>query len=178
MTTIQPPAFSSPDLQVAIDKSRKALEGADEARDRVSRDIKSLESYLISLRLTTPFRHSLGMALVADDGQNVAASLEYSGSASGKVQQESLVLDEDAHGTIRLLYELCEWDGSVEVDVPGGPFFWDESTLQREVKPLIEAKFEVRKRLFSSLPAFVTALGRHYAIDTGNTTDRDEDIPF
>lgn len=178
MTTVHPPAFSSPELQAAIEKSRKALEGADEARNRVSQDIKDLEVYLVGLGLTTPFRYPLGMALMPEDDQHLAASLEYSGSASGKVQQESLVLGEDAHGKMRLLHEVCEWEGYVEIDIPGGPFFWDESTLQREVKPLIEAKFEVRKRLFNKLPAFVTALAKHYAIDPDKATDSDGDIPF
>ena len=178
MNTVNRPALSSPDLQAALDKAHEALEGADEARNRVSQDIKALESYLVSLRLTPPFRYGLGKAFVADDEQHVAASLEYSGSASGKIQEEALVLDEDAHGKVRLLYEVSEWDGYVDVDVPGGPLFWDESTLQRDVKPLIEAKFEVRKRVYNQLPAFVTALAKHYAIDPNKLTDWDEEIPF
>jgi hypothetical protein len=84
----------------------------------------------------------------------------------------------DAHGKLRLLYEVSEWDGYVEVDMPGSPFFWDESTLQRNVKPLIETTFEVRKRAHNQLPAFVTALGKHYAIDPNKLTDWDEECPF
>jgi hypothetical protein len=178
MNTVHRPAFSSPDLQVALDKAREALEGADEARNRVSQDIKALESYLVSLRLTTPFPYSLGKNFVSDDEQNFAASLESGGFASGKMQEEALVLDEDAHGKVRLLYEVSEWDGYIDVDEPGGPYFWDESTLQRDVKPLIEAKFEVRKRVYSQLPAFVTALAKHYAIDLNKLTDWDDEIPF
>ncbi|WP_456758631.1 hypothetical protein [Bradyrhizobium sp. USDA 4011] len=79
---------------------------------------------------------------------------------------------------MRLLYEVSEWDGYVDVDVPGGPYFWDEITLQRDVKPLIEAKFEVRKRVYNQLPAFVTALAKHYAIDPNKLTDWGEEIPF
>lgn len=178
MTTIRRPAFISPELQVALDKAHETLEGADDARNRVSQDIKALEGYLVSLRLTTPFRHPLGKALVPDDEQNVAASLEFCGSASGKIQEDALVLDKDAHGKVRLLYEVSEWDGYVDVDVPGGPYFWDEDTLQRHVKPLIETKFEVRKRVYSQLPAFVAALARHYAIDSNKLSVRDDEIPF
>jgi hypothetical protein len=49
MNTIQRPAFASPELQAALDDAREALEGADEARNRVSSDIKALESYVVSL---------------------------------------------------------------------------------------------------------------------------------
>jgi hypothetical protein len=161
-----------------LDKVRGTLEGADEARNRVSQDIKALESYLVSLRLTTPFRHPLGKTLVPDDEQNVAASLEVGGSATGKIQEDALVLDEDQHGKVRLLYEVSEWDGYVDVDVPGGPYFREEDSLQRDAKPLIETKFEVRKRVYNQLPAFVTALAKHYAIEPNKLTDRNGEIPF
>ena len=177
MNTVHRPAFASPELQAAIDAARGTLEGADEARNRVSQDIKALESYLAGLRLTTPFRYPLGKMLVPDDEINVHASLDLSGSASGKIQEDALVLDEDAHGKVRLLYEVSEWDGCVDVDVPGGPYFWQEDTLQREAKPLIETKFEVRKRMYNQLPTFVSALAKHYAIDPNKLRDWDE-IPF
>lgn len=112
------------------------------------------------------------------DEQYVAASMEFSGSAGGKIQEDALVLDQDAHGKVRLLYEVSEWDGYVDVDVPGGPFFWEEDTLQSDVKPLIETKFEVRKRVYQQLPAFVTALAKHYAIDPNKLTNWDDEIPF
>ena len=178
MSTSQSPVFTSPELQAAIDKARETLEGADEARNRVSQDIKALESYLVSLRLTTPFRHPLGKSLVPDDAQFVSASMEFSGSASGKIREDALVLDEDAHGKVRLLYEVSEWDGYVDVDIPGGPYFWDEDTRQREVRPLVETKVEVRKQVYNQLPAFVAALVRHYAIDPNKLTVWDDAIPF
>jgi hypothetical protein len=177
MNTVHRPAFDSPELQAAFNKARETLEGADEAQNQVSRDIKALEAYLVSLRLTTPFSHSLGMILVPDDGQNVAASLEYGGSASGKIQEDAIALDEDANGKVRLLYEVRRWDGYVDVNIPGGPYFWDERTLEREVKPLIETKFETRKRAYGQLPAFVTALAKHYALDPFTKKLGDE-IPF
>lgn len=177
MNSVQSPAFSSPELQAALEKARESLEGADEARNQVSRDIKALEGYLASLRLSPPFRHSLGMTLVADDEQHVAASLEHGGCATGKIEEDALILDEDAHGKVRLLYEISRWDGQVEIDVPGGPYFWDEKTLEREIKPLIETKFEIRKRVYSQLPAFVTALAKYYAIDPLKLGDIEE-VPF
>lgn len=178
MNPVHRPAFASPELQAALDKAREALEGADEARNGVSHDIKALESYLISLRLITPFRHPLGKSLVPDDEQNLAASLEFSGSAGGKIRENALVLGEDAHGKVRLLYEVSEWDGYVDVDMPGGPFFWDENTLQRDVKPLIETKFEIRKQVYGQLPAFIAALAKRYAIDPNKLADWDDEIPF
>lgn len=177
MNTVQRPAFSSPELQTALDSAREALEGANDARDRVSHDIKTLESYIAALGLTPPFRYSLGKTLLPDDEQNVAASLEFGGSANGKIEEDALVVDEDTHGKLRLLYEVCEWDGCIDVDMPGGPYFWDEDTLRRDVKPLIETKFEVRKQAHSQLPPFVVALAEHYAIGPKSFADLD-DVPF
>lgn len=176
MNTVQRPAFSSPELQVAVEKARESLEGADEARNKVSQDIKALETYLVSLRLTPPFRHSLGKELLPDDEENVASSLEYGGCASGKIQEDAIVFGEDAQGKVRLLYEVSRWDGHVEIDVPGGPYFWDPDTLERASKPLIETKFEVRKKVYNQLPAFVTALAMHYAIDPNKLFD--DELPF
>jgi|GEM_PF-2222467 len=177
MTAVSQPAFSSPELQAALDKAREALEGADEARNRVSQDIKALESYLVSLNLALPFRYAFGKYLIPDNEQNIAASLEYGGSADGKIGEDALLLDKDANGKVRLLYEASEWEGCVEVDGPGGPFFWNDETLKREVRPLIETKFEVRKHVYRRLPEFVIALAKHYAIDPSKLVDTD-DIPF
>jgi hypothetical protein len=177
MNAITPPVFSSPELQRALDKAREALEGADEARNRVSEDIKKLETYLVSLKLTPPFRHTLGKILEPENEQTVASSLEYSGCANGKICEEALVLDTDSNGKVRLLHEFRRWEGYVDVDAPGGPYFWDEDTVERETKPLIETKFEVRKQMYGHLPAFVTALAKHYAIDPNKLLDLN-DIPF
>lgn len=178
MKSVHSPAFASPELQAALDTARESLEGHEETRNRVSQDIKALESYVVGLRLTTPFRHSLGKSFVPYDEQNVVASMEFTGSAGGKIQDDALVLDEDTHGKIRLLYEVREWDGYIDVDIPGGPYFWDEDTLQRDIKPLIETKFEVRKQVYEQLPAFITALAKHYAIDPNKFADLDDEIIF
>ena len=170
------PFFSSPDLQKAVTDVRPILEGADEARNRVSKDIKVLEAYLEGLDLKTTFRHSLGKMLLADDGRHTAAALEYSGSASGTIQEEALLWGPDSKGKSRLLYEVSLCDGSIEVDLPGGPYFWDETTLRREAKPLIETKFEIRRRAYEHLPAFVANLAKH--LDVGPRLRLDDEVPF
>jgi hypothetical protein len=170
------PTFSSPELQKVVTDVRPILEGADEARNRVSNNIKALEAYLDSFDLKTSFRHPLGMMLIPDDEQNTRAALEYSGSASGTIQEEALVWGPDSKGKLRLLYEVSLWDGSIEVDVRGGPYFWDEKTLRREAKPLIETKLEIRKRLYQYLPAFVANLAEH--LDVGQRLRLDNDVAF
>ena len=85
------PTFSSPELQKAVTDARPILEGVDEARNRVSDDIKTLEAYLQGLDLKSSFRHPLGKCFVDPEGeaaQYVAASLEASGSASGGIAEE------------------------------------------------------------------------------------------
>jgi len=161
------PSFSSPELQKAIADARPILEGTDEARNRVSNDIKALEAYLDSLDLKTSFRHPVETMLIADDAKHAAEALKYSGTASGTIQQEALVWGPDSQGKSRLLYEVSWWEGSIEADVHGGPYFWDETTLRRETKPLIETKFEIRKRLYEHLPNFVASLAKHLAVPRG-----------
>lgn len=171
--------FSSPELQKAVIDVRPILEGVEEARNRVSNDIKALESYLSGLDLKTSFRHGLGKCLVPydNDGEYATAmALENSGSASGTIQEEALVWEPGTNGKARLLYELNRWDGSVDIDVPGGPYFWDEATLQREAKPLIEAKFEIRQRLYEYLPDFVVSLGKYLSI--GKPRTELDEVPF
>ncbi len=133
------------ELQDAVDKVGPALEGADDVRNRVSNDIKTLEAYLQQLDLKTPFRFPLGKAFVPEENeQYLQASLDWGGCASGSIQEEALVWGPDSTGRFRVLHEINSWEGSIEVDVPGGPYFWDESTLKTETKPLIETKFETR----------------------------------
>jgi hypothetical protein len=168
MSETKVPAFSSPDLQQAISQARSAIEGFDDARNQVSNDIKQLEAYLEGLGLKTPFRHAFGKEFVNYDNQEsqqIAMSLEFSGSASGTIREEALTWAEGPAGRFRLMFEVAEWDGSIDVDVPGGPYFWDASTEKRESRPLIETKFETRKRMYGRLPGFVRALSDHLKVD-------------
>ena len=174
MKNSQTPTFSSPELQKVVAAAKPVLEGVEEARNRVSNDIKALETYLQSLDLKTSFRHPTGECFFPEDDRVAAAALEYSGSASGEIREEALVWSEDK-GSFRLLYEVSCWDGSVEVDSPGGPLFRDDNTLRREAKPLIETKFEVRKRMYQHLPNFVAHLAKH--LDVGRKFQLD-DVPF
>lgn len=183
MTSIPQPAFSSPELQKVFDEVRPALEGADEARNRVSEDIKALEAYLQKLDLKTEFWFGLRKAFVADEGdQEIAASLEYGGSASGTVQEEFIAWAPDRNHKRRLLYERREWQGSIDIDVPGGPLFWDAATESREQSlPLIETKFDIRKRMHAQLATFLEALGREVNVSPSPFSgkfDLDDDIPF
>jgi len=181
MKSTPAPAFSSPELQQAVDEVRPLLEGADEARNRVSNDVRALDAYLQGLDLKASFRFPLGKYFIPEgDGQYVAAAIEYGGNASGGIGEEALVWGPDSNGKFRLLYELSEWEGSVEVDLPGGPLFWDESTLKSEAKPLIETKFEIRKRMHKHLAPFVQALGKDLAIEPVSLDARSEleDLPF
>jgi hypothetical protein len=166
MSDTKAPTFSSPDLQQAINDARKTLEGFDDARNQVSIDIKQLETYLEGTGLKTRFYYGLGKMLVdKGDGRNIQMDLEWSGTASGIIEEEALVWGEVA-GRYRLLYQRTEWDGYVDVDVPGGPYFCDEATVRRELKPLIETKFEIRKQMYGRLPDFVNALATHLKVDS------------
>lgn len=176
MKSVRTPTFSSPVLQKAVADAQPILESVDEARNRVSNDIRALETYLRALDLKSSFRFPLGKGFVSDD-HHVAAAIEYGGTASGGIEEEALVWGEDSSGNVRLLFEQSRWAGYVDIDVPGGPLFWEDDTLEREAKPLIETKFEIRKRMYQHLPAFIAALAKDFDIDSGRRTEPD-DIPF
>ena len=170
MTDPRTPTFSNQELQSAISKASPILEGVDEARNRVSNDIKALEAYLQSLGLKTSFRLSLGEGFVAKRGaeqseEEFRASLE-EGSALAECKEEALLWDQDGSSQkFRLLYEVKRWEGYLEVDAPGGPWFRIDDTLQRESKPLIETKFEIRQRMHQNLPDFVVSFAKQFDVD-------------
>ncbi len=177
------PAFSSQDLRDAVSQARPVLEGFDDARNRVSADIKELEAYLDKLDLKASFRYGLGKAFAAGDDaddQYVGAMLQETGTASGRIVEEAISWAEDRNGRYRLMYEYTTWDGSVDMDVPGGPLFWDEKSAQLERRPLIETKFDVRKRLYPHLPDFVKALADDFSVKPllEKSQRRNDEIPF
>jgi hypothetical protein len=162
--SVRVPVFSSPTLQKSYQRVRPILEGVEDTRNQVSQDIKELESYLLSLSLTTPFRLEFGKR----------------GSASGEIEEEALVWSEHATKW-RLLYEVVRWEGEVEPDIPGGPFFVNEETAKRQVKPLIESKLDVRQRMHERLGEFLRALASDIAAREHlpyDAMDWEEDIPF
>ncbi len=175
--SIPNPNFHCDELEQAVSAARPIIENVDELRNRVSADIKALGTRLNGLRY--PFEYPLGKGFVVPecDGNYVAAALEDCGCTSGEVHEESLAWETDATGRFRFVYALSKWDGSIEVDMPGGPLFWDESTMTRDAKPLIETKWEIRKRLFRKLPDFVRALGKHFAVEPVPELDPDG-LPF
>lgn len=158
--TIRNPVFS-PALQRAYERARPTLEGVEDARNQVSHDIKELESYLVSLPLTTPFRLEFGKRFVGDD--DVESAIEHCGSAFGQIEQEALVWSEHA-SKWRLLYEVVQWNGHCEPDMPGGPLFCDEESANRQVKPLIETKLDVRQRMHERLAEFLQGLANEIAL--------------
>jgi hypothetical protein len=176
MAHAQVPSFSNQELQTAVAKVRPILEGVDEARNRVSNDIKVLEAYLQRLDLKTPFRFSTGKGFVPPEGREEleAGNLREYGSAAGEIEEESLLWSDGGNGNFRLLYERNRWQGGIEADAPGGPLWWDDTSLRREVKPLIETKFEIRKRMYAYLPDF--ALGLAKGLDVNQQIQ--DDVPL
>lgn len=175
------PNFSSEELREAVAKATPVIEGVDGARNAMSEDIKKLEAHLQRIDLKVPFRLRLGMSFVGYEGmsdRHIQACLDDHGAVDAWIEQEALLWDEhQPSGKFRLLYEHNRWDGGVEVDAPGGPFFWDEKTLERQVKPLIETKFEIRKAMYKHLPEFLSELSKHCRIGDDPAIKVD-DIPF
>jgi hypothetical protein len=145
----------------------------------MSEDIKQLEAYLQRINFKVSFRFPLGMSFAGYEDMpdhQIKAALDSHGAVSAWIEQDVLLWDEhQSSGKFRLMYEHNRWDGGVDIDAPGGPFFWDEKTRQHEVKPLIETKFEIRKAMYGHLADFVRALSNHCQI--GKPTPSDEN-PF
>jgi hypothetical protein len=159
------PAFHSVELQRAFQSARLVVEGFGSARDKVSNDIKSLEAYLQSVNLRQPFRHSIGMSQTKNDD----------GSIDGhRIQDEVIAWDQENTGRrFRLLYEVTTWPGHIDMyeygAKLGAPAFVSKTNAPRvrRVKPLIETKFETRRRLYAHLPDFVNGLAKHVSVDGG-----------
>jgi len=142
------PSFSSPELQRAVEAAHPYIAGLDEARNKISADIKSLEEYLAASGLKTEFSYSLGP-------QDAV-------SATPLVVEEHLLWATDrSTGKFRLLYEPCRWLGFLFDPDGQDPLYPDPSILESERKPLIETKIEVRMKMHEHLPAFVRELALH-----------------
>lgn len=153
------------------------MESAEDVKNRVSKDIKELESYLKGLNFKHDFRHNIGCSEYAV-GDDARASLEDMGIADAERKLEFLSWGPDQKGVFRLLYEVNYWDGSIDVDAPGGPYFWDSDSHRQEIRPLIEASFDIRKRVYQDhLSTFIKSLANDLRIEKGSMPVEDE-IPF
>jgi len=179
MSNISIPNFSSEELREALAEATPVIGTVDEARTAMSEDIKRLEAHLQRLNLKVSFRFPLGMSFTGYEDMpdyQIHAALDNCGAVSAWIEQDALLWDQhQPSGKFRLMYEHNRWDGGVDIDAPGGPFFWDEKTLEREIKPLIETKFEIRKGMYTHLADFVRALSNHCQIAKPVAVD---DIPF
>ena len=160
--------FHSDELKEAITLASTTIKDFDAAWDRQTEDINALEIYIRESELKIPFCYPLGKSFYDHPGADSLStmfSLEYGGSASGEIHEDCIVWGPFKNQQFRLLYEHRKWEGGIELDIPGGPYHWDESTLFAKATPLVDAGFEVRKRLFKHLPEFVRALNEHLLID-------------
>ena len=180
--TSNSPAFSSPDLQKALDAVRPALEGAEEARNRVSNDIKALEAQLDGYKIKTVVRFSTGFDLerpVDMEESEFVWRMSDFGSGPARVTETFLVWGPDASGRNRLLHEVVRCEGFFNREPANGATgIFPDPQLEffREAKPLIECKFEVRKAMYEHLPAFVTKVGE--ALTVKPMVVPIEEIPF
>lgn len=180
--TSNTPTFSSPDLQRAFESVRPTLEGAEEARNRVSSDIKALEARLESYKIKTEVRFfvrfDLERPIDMEDSEFVWRQSEF-GSGPARITATFLVWGPDANGRNRLLHEVVKSEGFFNREPSNGAtgIFPDpEQEFFREAKPLIECKFDVRKAMYEHLPAFVTKIGEELTIKP--LVLPTEEIPF
>src|SRR5437016_14292661 len=106
MRNHQTPTFSSPELQASVAKAQPILEGSDEARNRISNDIRELENWLQRLDLKRSFKFPLTPRIVTEN-----SAVTYSRSPASPIglveEQEALLWDEDDKSKMfRLLYAM------------------------------------------------------------------------
>jgi hypothetical protein len=180
--TSNTPVFSSPDLQKAMDAVRPALEGEEAARNRVSNDIKALEAQLESHKIKTLVRFSIGFDLekpIDMEESEFIWRLSDFGTGPARVTETFLVWGPDANGRNRLLHEVVKCEGFFNREPANGATgIFPDPQLEffREVRPLLECKFEVRKAMYEHLPAFVTKIGEALTIKPLDLPI--EEIPF
>lgn len=160
--------FHSDELKKAITAASTIIGDFDAARDRQTEDIKALEFCIKESGLKIPFCYSLGKSFYDFPGANelsTSYSLEYGGTASGEIREDCIVWGLDKNQQFRLLFEQKKWDGGVDVDIPTGPYYWDETTFFSKAWPLVDVGFEDRKRAYMHLPEFVKALAEYLLIN-------------
>lgn len=160
--------FHSDELKKAITETGTVIGDFDAARDRQTEDIKALEFCIKESGLKIPFCYSLGKSFYDFPGANelsTSYSLEYGGTASGEIREDCIVWGLDKNQQFRLLFEQKKWDGGVDVDIPTGPYYWDETTFFSKAWPLVDVGFEDRKRAYMHLPEFVKALAEYLLIN-------------
>jgi len=109
------------------------------------------------------FEATIGKCFVSND-HATAAAIEYGGTANGGIEEEALVWASPLAATSAC--SMSKAAGTVTSILTGWrSVFWEDETLDRESKPLIETKFRDQEADVSSPPAFV-ALSRNLAMDT------------
>lgn len=148
--------FQSKDLQEVYENSRNTLENIAVIQDQISQDIKTLEKYLGKIGFSEHFIYQIDHGFVAEDDGSLPMSLVL--DICGKFCRELLIWDPELK---RLLYSSEEQRASLCTDERKYHFDGDYTEITPK-KPLIETKFQIRKKMFAHLPKFLNLIAEQY----------------
>lgn len=150
---VSEPAFHSPTLSAAFKTANESFQRFSCDLDSISADIRTLEADLQARRIGIPFEMEIGVFFdwstkkqVEDYDALVIGEVEY--LLWAKIRNEFRLCYKKSHAPF--LVSLLHPDESNSRQGPEEPV---------EIKPLIDTKSDVRKRLYDSLAGFVVALG-------------------
>ncbi|MEE9393919.1 MAG: hypothetical protein V3W41_15565 [Planctomycetota bacterium] len=151
------PRFNSAKIQKAVEAATRNFAKADVARNQISDDIRTLESYLQSSAVEIEFRFRLGSPILS--------SIPHESCAPGELHEEFLSWSANAGGQFRLTYELGKFEDHEVLAEVGDNSLWEVPSGYCEARPLIETPFEVRHRLYPALSEFIDALAEALSVE-------------
>ena len=154
--------FHGSALHQAVASFGHATRGVEAHRNRVSQDIKALETYLQGLPCQTPFRLCLGQdfdtALVPPIAAKLLPATEPEAALGVALV---LALGPNPKGKTRLLLEVSIGFPASDLGLPDRGANAPGELRYRECKPLIEHTWAIRAQVYPRLPEFLHALAEH-----------------
>jgi len=168
--------FMSKELQEAFDIAKPVLEKIAETKDQISNEIKYIENSLKEFSINDNFEYIIQSPYhtTSFTDSNIG---EYSLAGSAKTNEALIIWDKDKK---RLMYQLSQYNASVDFDSNTPVLLDEESQIQLLLKPLIETTFDVRKYIYEEnhLSKFLIELSSKYQLKIKEKAIDSSDIPF
>ena len=155
------PKFNSTALSNAMAETGDTLAGFQQSLDRVSDDIKALETFLTKSGINLPVRLEVGENILGLQDFGGGFLPEDVDGCPIEIEREYLVWDKDQNEKFRLQYQHSIHEGCMDLDGGGNkPYRVQAIPRESEVRPLIECKLDVRISMLEQLPKFIAEFQR------------------
>lgn len=136
--------FNSTDLQDAFEKARPVLDQLNDTKNIISTEIKALEKYFQNIHLGDDLTYRIQDPCQTTSFIDCDIG-EYCLSGWAVTGEELLIWDNQQK---RLIYQCNQYDADVDLDSNLPVKVNKDSCREVTRKPLIECKFDIRKRIY------------------------------